>query len=69
MEHLWSSVQSHPRLPGKSVRAESAQRVETGARRKTREEIGGEASDWLKRLAPVFQQMRRKTKPNRTMYA
>ena len=25
-------------------------------------------SDWLKRLAPVFQPMRRKTKPNRTMY-
>ena len=26
-------------------------------------------SDWLKRLAPVFQPMRRKTKTNRTMYA
>ena len=26
-------------------------------------------SDWLKRLAPAFQPMRRKTKPNRTMYA
>ena len=26
-------------------------------------------SDWLKRLAPVFQQMRRRTKTNRTMYA
>ena len=26
-------------------------------------------SDWLKRLAPVFQPMRRETKPNRTMYA
>ena len=25
-------------------------------------------SDWLKRLAPVFQPMRRKTKTNRTMY-
>ena len=26
-------------------------------------------SDWLKRLAPVFQPMRSKTKTNRTMYA
>ena len=26
-------------------------------------------SDWLKRLAPVFQPMRRKTKTNRTMHA
>ena len=26
-------------------------------------------SDWLKRLAPVFQPMRRKPKTNRTMYA
>ena len=26
-------------------------------------------SDWLKRLAPVFQPMRSKTKPNRTMCA
>ena len=26
-------------------------------------------SDWLKRLEPVFQPMRRKTKTNRTMYA
>ena len=26
-------------------------------------------SDWLKRLAPVCQPMRRKTKTNRTMYA
>ena len=26
-------------------------------------------SDWLKRLAPVFQPMRRKIKTNRTMYA
>ena len=26
-------------------------------------------SDWLKKLAPVFQPMRRKTKPNDTMYA
>ena len=26
-------------------------------------------SDWLKKLAPVFQPMRGKTKPNRTMYA
>ena len=26
-------------------------------------------SDWLKRLAPVFQPVRRKTKTNRTMYA
>ena len=26
-------------------------------------------SDWLKRLAPVFQPMRIKTKTNRTMYA
>ena len=26
-------------------------------------------SDWLKRLAPVFQPMRSKTKINRTMYA
>ena len=25
-------------------------------------------SDWLKRLAPVFQPMRSKTKANRTMY-
>ena len=25
--------------------------------------------DWLKRLAPVFQPMRSKTKTNRTMYA
>ena len=26
-------------------------------------------SDWLKRVAPAFQPMRRKTKTNRTMYA
>ena len=26
-------------------------------------------SDWLKRLARVFQPMTSKTKPNRTMYA
>ena len=26
-------------------------------------------SDWLKKLAPVFQPMRGKTKTNRTMYA
>ena len=26
-------------------------------------------SDWLKRVAPVFQPMRSKTKTNRTMYA
>ena len=26
-------------------------------------------SDWLKRLAPFFQSIRRKTKTNRTMYA
>ena len=26
-------------------------------------------SDWLKRLAPVFQPIRSKTKTNRTMYA
>ena len=26
-------------------------------------------SDWLKKLAPVFQPMRSKTKTNRTMYA
>ena len=26
-------------------------------------------SDWLKRLAPILQPMRSKTKPNRTMYA
>ena len=26
-------------------------------------------SDWLKRLAPVFQLVRSKTKTNRTMYA
>ena len=26
-------------------------------------------SDWLKRLAPVFQPMRSKTKTNRTLYA
>ena len=26
-------------------------------------------SDWLKRLAPVFQPMRSKTKTNRTTYA
>ena len=26
-------------------------------------------SDWLKRLTPVFQQMRSKTKTNRNMYA
>ena len=26
-------------------------------------------SDWLKRLTPVFQPMRSKTKTNRTMYA
>jgi len=25
-------------------------------------------SDWLKRVAPVFQPMRNKTKTNRTMY-
>ena len=26
-------------------------------------------SDWLKRLAPIFQRMRFKTKTSRTMYA
>ena len=26
-------------------------------------------TDWLKRLAPVFQPMRRKTETKRTMYA